>query len=304
MMKQQIVHFAPYLEKARQLPEVKIAVAAAEDAEVLEGVRLAAEEGVATPILVGAVEKIKQLADQVGLSLDGVELVDQPNPKEAAREATRLVREGKADVLMKGMLQTADLMRAVLDEKIGLRTGRLLTHVGIFDVPTFDRLVMVSDGGIAIAPTLEQKATVVQNAIELAHGLGIVEPKVALLAAVELVNPAMPATLDAASLTKMADRGQIKGGLVDGPLALDNAVNMEAAKHKKISSPVAGQADILIVPDIEAGNILSKSLVYFANSTLAGVVMGAAKPIVLTSRADTPLSKMLSIAAAALVSRA
>ncbi len=296
-------HFAKMLERAKEGKRQRLSVAAPTDDDVLEGVKLAVEEGIVESILVGDADQIRSTAEKVGFNLEGVRLIDERDPTKACRTATKLVRDGEADLLMKGMVTTADLMRAVLDDTIGLRTGRILSHVSVFDIPNFDRLIFVTDGGINIAPNLSQKKEITQNAIDLARSLGVERPKVAALAAIETVNPSMPSTLEAACLAKMADRKQIKGGIVDGPLALDNAINLNAAREKGIESPVAGQADILLVPDIETGNLVGKSLVYFAGATLGGLVVGAAVPIVLTSRADLPISKLVSIALAVLASK-
>ncbi|SDF49956.1 phosphate butyryltransferase [Sporomusa acidovorans] len=278
-----------------KLPK-RVAVAAAQDAAVMEAVRGAREQKLAEFTLVGDIDKIKETAQKLGVDLDDVPLVHEPDDRKAAYRAVALVSSGQADVLMKGLINTADLLRAVLDKEIGLRTGRILSHTAVCEVPALDRLLMITDGGMNIAPTLQQKADIIQNSIQLAKVLGITPAKVAILAAVEVVNSDMPVTLEAAALTKMADRGQIRGAIVDGPLALDNALNLEAAKHKGISSPVAGGADILVTPDIEAGNILGKSLVYLAGAKLAGLILGAAKPVVVTSRADTYEAKLISIA--------
>jgi phosphate butyryltransferase len=211
-----------------------------------------------------------------------------------------MVRAGEADVIMKGSLGTAFLIQAALDREKGLRQGKLFTHVAVYEIPGFNRLLLISDGGVVIAPDLYEKIEIVQNAIDVAHILGIGEPKVAVLAAAELVNPKIVSTVDAANLSKMAERGQIVGGLVDGPLALDNAISPEAAHIKGIDGPVAGRADVLIVPDIEAGNIMAKAITYFAHGEMAGIVTGAAAPIVVTSRSDSERSKLVSIALAVL----
>ncbi len=279
----------------------RVAVAVAQDDAVLEAVQGAREQKIADFILVGDIEKINDTAHKLGICLDEVQIVHEPDDRKAAYRAVALVSSGQADVLMKGLINTADLLRAVLDKEVGLRTGRVLSHTAVYELPGFDRLLMITDGGMNIAPTLQQKADIIQNSVQLAKVLGISPAKVAVLAAVEVINPDMPATLEAAALTKMADRGQIKGAIVDGPLALDNAISLEAAKHKGIKSPVAGLADILVTPDIEAGNMLGKSLVYIAKGKIAGLVLGAAKPVVVTSRADTYEAKLMSIALGALL---
>ncbi|VBB06260.1 phosphate acetyl/butaryl transferase [Lucifera butyrica] len=296
-------NFAAVLDAVRGMPPRRVAVAVAQDDAVLEAIKAAQEEKIADFVLIGDRVKIEKAAAGLNIDLRGLEIVNEPDDRQAAYQAVALVSRGQADVLMKGLINTADLLRAVLDKEIGLRTGRVLSHAAVFDVPGFDRLVMVTDGGMNIVPTLQQKAEIIQNSVMLAAALGLRPAKVAVLAAVEVINPDMPATLEAAALAKMADRGQIKGAIVDGPLALDNAISLEAARHKGIKSAVAGCADILLVPDIEAGNLLGKSLVYFAGGKIAGLVLGAAKPVVVTSRADSPEAKLMSIAMGALLGR-
>ncbi len=279
----------------------KIAVAAAQDPEVLTAIKGAYELGLATAILVGDADKIRQAADPVGFDLNQAEIVDEPTPVGAARRAVSLVRSGHAQMLMKGLLNTADILRAVLDKEIGLRTGRVLSHVAIMEPQGYGRLLLMTDGGMNIAPDLKQKAQMIENAVGVAQKLGILCPKVAVITAFEQVNPDMPATVEAALLSKMAERGQIKNCVVDGPIALDGAVSEEAAKHKGMQSPVAGQADILLVPVIEVGNVLYKTITYLGNGKVAGIIAGAAAPIILTSRSDSPEAKLNSIAAAVLV---
>ncbi|HWR44003.1 phosphate butyryltransferase [Sporomusa sp.] len=293
--------FEDILDAVKNKSPKRVAVAAAQDDAVLEAVQGAREQKLADFTLVGDIDKIKATADKLGVTLDDVKMIHEPDERKAAYRAVALVSSGEADVLMKGLINTADFLRAVLDKEIGLRTGRVLSHTAVYELPGFNRLIMITDGGMNIAPTLQQKADIIQNCVQLANVLGISPAKIAVLAAVEVVNPDMPATLEAAALAKMADRGQIKGAIVDGPLALDNAINLEAAKHKGIRSPVAGMADILVTPDIEAGNMLGKSLVYIANGKIAGLVLGAAKPVVVTSRADTYEAKIMSIALGALL---
>jgi phosphate acetyltransferase len=230
-----------------------------------------------------------------------MEIVDTPHSHASAEAAVRLVREGKADLLMKGSLHTDELMGAVVARDTGLRTARRISHCFVMDVPTLEQAIIITDAAVNIIPTLEDKVHIIQNAIDFAHALGIVKPKVAILSAMETVNPKIQSTVEAGALCKMADRGQITGGILDGPLALDNAINLTAAKIKKIESPVAGQADILVVPDLEAGNMLAKSLSFLANADSAGIVLGARVPIILTSRADSVMSRLASCAVAALV---
>ncbi|CVK20980.1 phosphate butyryltransferase [Sporomusa sphaeroides] len=294
-------NFEDILNAVKDKAPKRVAVAVAQDDAIMEAVQGAREQKIAEFILVGDREKIHETAGKLGVSLEDVQIIHEPDDRKAAYRAVALVSGGQADVLMKGLINTADLLRAVLDKEIGLRTGRVLSHTAVYELPGFDRLLMVTDGGMNIAPTLQQKADIIQNSVQLARVLGISPAKVAVLAAVEVINPDMPATLEAAALTKMADRGQIKGAIVDGPLALDNAISLEAASHKGIKSPVAGMADILVTPDIVAGNILGKSLVYIAKGKIAGLVLGAAKPVVVTSRADTHEAKLMSIALGALL---
>jgi phosphotransacetylase len=238
------------------------------------------------------------------VNIDPYPLVDAPHSEAAAAMAVALVTKGQARLLMKGSLHTDELLHAVLSPESNLRTGRRLSHVYLFDVPSYPKPLLVTDAAVNIAPGVEEKRDIIQNAIDLAHVMGIAEPKVALLSAVETVNPKITSTLDAAALCKMAERGQIRGGLLDGPLAFDNAISLVAAAEKGIVSPVAGQADILLVPDIEAGNMLAKQLSFFAGADAAGVVLGARVPIILTSRADAERTRMASCAVAVLVARA
>lgn len=278
-----------------------IAVAVAQDPEVIAAIKGAYELGIATAILVGDADGIKLAAEEVGFDLAQVEIKDEPNPIKAARKAVELVHNGQAQIVMKGLLNTADILRAILDKEIGLRTGRVLSHVAIMEPQGYGRLLLMTDGGMNIAPDLKQKAQMIENAVSVAHKLGMECPKVAAIAAFEQVNPAMPATMEAALLAKMADRGQIKHCIVDGPIALDGAISPEAAAHKGMQSPVAGQADILLMPYIEVGNAMYKTLVYLGHGRVAGVVAGAAAPIILTSRSDTPQAKLHSIAIAVLM---
>jgi phosphate acetyltransferase len=274
------------------------------DESSLRGALEAAEKGILIPILVGPRNKIEKIAHDFDLDITPFQLVDVPHSHAAAEAAVKLVREGKAQMLMKGSLHTDELMGAVVNRENGLRTARRVSHCFVMDVPELDRVIIISDAAINIFPTLEEKVDIVQNAIDLAHSLGMELPKVAILSAMETVNPKVPSTVEAAALCKMADRGQITGAILDGPLALDNAIDLNAAQIKKIDSPVAGQADILIVPDIEAGNMLAKSLTFMAGADCAGLVLGARVPIILTSRADSVLARLASCAVGALVARA
>lgn len=297
-----IRRFADVFEAVLAETPRRIVVAAAADVDVLSAVKMAVEKKLAGAVLVGDQAKIRQIAESISFDMNGVEVIHEPDAPSAARRAVSMVSAGEAHLVMKGMVNTADLLRAVLDKEKGLRTGRLLSHVGLVESDRYDRLFYLTDGGMNVAPTLAQKVDIVFNAVDMAHLLGNEQPKVAAIAAIEGVNPDMPATLDAAALAMMSQRGQFKGCLVDGPLALDNAVSAESARHKGISSPVAGAADILLVPDIEAGNVLYKAMVYYGNVKSAGVIVGARTPIVLTSRADTWEAKLNSIALAVLMS--
>jgi len=263
----------------------------------------AAQQGLIQPILIGPAAKIRAAAKQAGLDIAAYRLVDTPHSHAAAAQAVLMVKSGEARLLMKGSLHTDELMHAVLAEP-GLHTERRLSHAYLMDVPSYERLLLVTDAAINIAPSLAEKRDIIQNAVDLAHVLGIPMPKVAVLSAVETINPAMPSTLDAAALCKMAERGQITGGIVDGPLAFDNAVSLAAAREKGIQSKVAGMADILVVPDLESGNMLAKQLTFLAGADAAGVVMGAQVPIILTSRADTPRTRIASCIVAVLLAQA
>jgi len=292
------------LERCRDLPPIPTAVAHPCESSALVAVLEARDKGVITPILVGPKARIEEVAKQSGVSLEGTRIVDAPHSQAAAAKAVELVRQGEAELLMKGSLHTDELLSAVVARETGLRTGRRISHVFIMDVPTYHKVLIVTDAAINIAPNLEEKADICQNAIDLAISLGVAKPKVAILAAVETVTTKMPATIDAAALCKMADRGQIKGGILDGPLAFDNAISREAAAVKGIVSSVAGDPDILLVPDLEAGNMLAKQLSFLANADSAGLVLGARVPIILTSRADSVRSKIASCAVAALTAHA
>lgn len=293
--------FEGYIQRCQALAPMTTAVAHPCDESSLASVVQAARQGLMTPILVGPVLRIRALAQQLGLDISGFELVDMPHSEESAERAVALVREGRAEVLMKGSLHTDELMAAVVARNTGLRTDRRISHVFVMDVPTYHKALFVTDAAVNIAPTLEDKVDIAQNAIDLALALGLKQPKLAILAAVETVNSHMPSTTEAAALCKMADRGQIRGGLLDGPLAMDNAISKVAAQIKHIKSEVAGDADILLVPDLEAGNILAKQLSFMANADAAGIVLGAKAPIILTSRADSERTKLASVAVALLL---
>lgn len=297
-----MTRFDEILEAAKRHPPRRVAAAAAHDITVLSALKEAEGDGFATdPVLVGRADEILQLADSIGYELAPGSVVDERNDARAAVEAADLVRQGRADVLMKGLVHTDDFLRGVLDKDRGLRAGVVMSHVFVLELPYEDRLLLVSDAAMNIAPDITQKAQIILNACYLANVLGIEAPRVAVLGAVEVVNPKMPATMDASALAKMGDRGQFTCGIIDGPFGLDNAIDVFAAQHKKITGPVAGRADVLIVPDIEAGNILAKAHVFIARGRIAGVVVGAAAPVVLTSRADSAEAKKFSIALAILL---
>ncbi|KAF2955182.1 bifunctional enoyl-CoA hydratase/phosphate acetyltransferase [Marinitoga sp. 38H-ov] len=285
------------IEKAKTVSKKRVVVVGAEDKEALKAVAAAYDEGFVEPVLVGNKDIIEENLKELGREFD---IIDAKTEEEAAEQGVRLVSSGAADIVMKGLIKTSKLLKAVLNKEWGLRTGSVLSHVAIIETEALESLKLVTDGGMIIKPTLDQKVAIINNAVELAHSMGIDNPKVALLAAVEVVNPDMPETLDAAIITQMNKRGQIKGCTVDGPLALDNALSEMAAKIKKIDSDVAGHADILVVPDIHAGNVLGKSAIYLANGKIAGLVLGAKAPIVIVSRADTAESKLASLALASL----
>jgi len=292
------------IARCAALPRAPCAVAHPCDESSLRGAVEAGQMGILKPILVGPKVRIEAIAKQFGIDISACELVDAPHSEAAAEIAVRLAREGKAEMLMKGSLHTDELMAAVVKRETGLRTSHRISHCFIMDVPAIDRVVIITDAAVNIFPTLEDKVHIVQNAIDLVLALGLQQPKVAILSAMETVNPKVPSTIEAAALCKMAERGQITGGLLDGPLALDNAIDLGAARIKKISSPVAGQADILVVPDLEAGNMLAKSLSFMADADAAGIVLGARVPIILTSRADSVTTRLASCAVDALVAKA
>ncbi len=293
------------LERCAGLEPVPTAVAHPCDQSALAGALEASEKGLIKPILVGPAAKIAEVAKSLGIDhLGNTEIVDAPHSHASAAKAVELVRQSRAELLMKGSLHSDELLGAVVARESGLRTGRRVSHVFLMDVPTYHKVLVVTDAAINIAPALEDKVDICQNAIDLAISLGVSKPKVAILAAVETVNSKMIATLDAAALCKMADRGQIKGGILDGPLAFDNAISKQAAEIKGIRSEVAGDPDILLVPDLEAGNILAKQLSFLANADSAGLVLGARVPIILTSRADSVRSRIASCAVAVLVAHA
>jgi phosphate acetyltransferase len=292
------------LARCQKLEPIATAVAHPCEETALSGAIQAATLGLITPILVGPRAKIESIAEAAAIDLRGCHILEAPHSHASATKAVELVREAKAELLMKGSLHTDELMAAVVSREGGLRTGRRISHVFVMDVPTYHKVLIVTDGAINIAPNLEDKADICQNAIDLAVSLGIAKPKIAILAAVETVTTKMPATLDAAALCKMAERKQITNGLLDGPLAFDNAISKDAARTKGIDSDVAGDPDILLAPDLESANILAKQLTFLANADSAGLVLGARVPIILTSRADNVRSRIASCAVAVLAAHA
>jgi phosphate acetyltransferase len=292
--------FPKFIERCKALPAITVAVVWPQSDVALKGAVEAAVEGIIDPILIGNEAKIKALAAELKVDISKYKIVDIPNERKAADHAACLCRTGEAQAIMKGSLHTDDLMRAALKSDAGLRTGRRVSHVFVMDTPAYARTLLIADAVVNIEPELEDKVHIVQNTIDLAHVLGIPKPKVAILSAVETVNPKIKSTIDAASLCKMADRGQITGGILDGPLSFDTAVSAKAAKIKGLVSPVAGQADVLIVPDLVSGNTLAKQLEYLGGAEMAGIVLGAKVPIILTSRADSAETRLTSCAVAAL----
>ena len=291
-----ITTFEQLMDEARRVGPKMVSVTVPHDPEVLLAAQDAEREGIANSTLVGDRDLIRKLATEHEIDITRMMIVHEPKPKVAARKVMELLRMGHADLAMKGKVETGDFLRAALDREAGLRVGRLFTHIAVFELPGFDRLLFVTDSGVVVAPTLEQKVEIVQNAIMVAQRLGVETPKVAILAATEMVNPKIPTTMDAANLAKMADRKQIQGGIVDGPLALDNAISPESAAIKGIESAVAGCADILVTPDVEAGNMLAKAITYFAKGKMAGVVVGGKCPLIVASRSDPHETKLVSMA--------
>ncbi|WP_429261657.1 phosphate acetyltransferase [Paraburkholderia atlantica] len=292
------------IEFCQTLPAMPTAVAHPCDQSSLQGAVEAAGMGLIAPVLVGPRTRVEAIAAEHGIDISDFTIVDAPHSHAAAAAAVQLVREGKAEAMMKGSLHTDELMAEVIRRDTGLRTERRISHCFVMDVPAYENALIITDAAINIAPTLEEKVDILQNAIDLGHALKFDEVRVAVLSATESVNPKIPSTVEAAALCKMVDRGQITGGLVDGPLALDNAISIEAMRIKKIESRVAGRANVLVVPDLEAGNMLAKSLSFLAGADAAGIVLGARVPIILTSRADSLSTRLASCAVAALVAKA
>ena len=295
-------NFKEIINLARERGPKTISVACCQDKEVLMAVEMARKERIANSILIGDIEKTKEIAKEIDLDLSNYELIHIEDLSEASLKSVELVSQGKADMVMKGLVDTSIILKAVLDKEKGLRTNNVLSHVAVFDIEYYDRLLFITDAAMNLAPELNVKKQIIENACTVAHSLDIEIPKVAVLCAKEKVNPKMKDTVEAKELEEMCNRGEITGCIVGGPFALDNAVSIEAAKHKGITHPVAGQADILLAPDIEAGNILYKSLVFFSKSKNAGVIVGAKAPIILTSRADSEETKLNSVALGVLMS--
>jgi phosphate acetyltransferase len=292
------------IARAKQVPPAQTIIVHPCDESSLRGALEAAALGIIKPTLVGPAANIEKVAREHKCKISGIELIDAPHSDAAAERAVELIHEGKGELLMKGSLHTDELMRAVTNSKTGLRTARRISHVFIMDVPTYPETLFITDAAINIAPDLDAKRDIIQNAVDLFTQVGLGTPRVAILSAVETVTPKIPSTIDAAALCKMADRGQITNAILDGPLAFDNAISPEAAKIKGIQSPVAGKAQILVVPDLEAGNMLAKNLIFLSKADSAGLVLGARVPVVLTSRADSVRSRMASCAAAVLYAAA
>lgn len=297
-----IEHLEQLVDLAKDKKKRRIVVAAAADHHVLEAIKNAIAEGIIEPILIGETEKIKEISKEIGLNLDSIELIDEKDKFTACLTATRLIGEGKAEILMKGLVSSGILLKAVLDKEYGLRKGSILSHVALFESPYYHKLLGVTDAAMNVNPDLMEKIAIIKNAVDLYHGLGNMNPKVAIVGSVETVNPKMEATMHAATISMMNYRNQITGCIIDGPLAIDGAVSKRAAALKNITSEVAGDVDIILAPDINGGNILYKSMAFLGGATSAAVIMGAKVPIVLTSRGDTERSKFLSIALAAAIS--
>lgn len=294
--------FKEIMEKARQNGKKRIAVACAQDDDVLMSVEMANLAGIVDATLVGNQEEIISICKKLNIDYSKYEIIDEKDNTEAAKIAAKLVSDKKADMLMKGLVDTATLLKAVLNKELSLRTGNPISHVGVFEIPGYDRLIFATDAAMNISPDLTAKAAIIKNAVKLAQSLEIEVPKVGVICAKEKVDPKMPATVDAQALVEMNLSGEIENCIVGGPFALDNAVSEEAAHHKGITGPAAGKCDILLMPDIEAGNIFYKAISYFSKSKIAGIILGTSKPIILTSRADSEETKMYSIALAVMYS--
>lgn len=296
-------NFNDLLLKLKSISTKKVAVAVAQDEPVLEAIKEAKSKGIADAILVGNEKEIQDIAQKIDMDLSQFEVIHEADIKKAVLLAVELVSSGKADMVMKGLVDTATFLRSVLNKEVGLRTGNLMSHVAVFEIEGIDRLILLTDAAFNTYPDLKAKVQIINNSVMVAKACGIDNPKVAPICAVEVVNPDMPATVDAALLSKMSDRGQIKGCIVDGPLALDNAWSEEAAHHKGVTGPVAGKVDILLLPNIESANAMYKTLTYTAKTRNGGILVGTSAPVILTSRADSFETKVNSIALAALVAK-
>jgi phosphate butyryltransferase len=301
MSERPFTNFEQLISRVKSKEKKRLAIASAEGGEIIEAVKQATEAGIISAVLIGDQTKIEELCRKQNLDLNDVEIVHVPDPKHTARKAVQMVKEGRAQLLMKGKVDTPTMLKAVLDKEGGLRTGALLSHVAVVEVKTYPKFMLVTDGGMNIRPDLKQKADILRNAVDVTRMIGIVKPKVSCLAAIELVNPEMPETVDSAGLVKMAERGDIPDVTIDGPVAFDVAIDAEAARMKGITSPVAGDTDIFLVPDIASGNILVKSLIYLAGAKVGGVVVGGGAPIVLLSRSDSAAMKLYSMAVGAAI---
>ncbi|MCG9968015.1 phosphate butyryltransferase [Pelotomaculum terephthalicicum JT] len=288
--------FADIVEEAKKCPPKKVAIAVAQDGEVIEAARECQENGIANAVLVGDADEIARISSERGIDISNFEVINEPEINNAARKAVQMVHSGEADMVMKGAVNSPTVLKAVLDKNIGLRTGKVLSHVAVFESPGYNRLMLMTDAGMNIKPTFVQKVDMVKNAVSVAKSLRIENPKVALISHMELVNPDMTSSVDAGMLCKMAERGQIKDCIVDGPLALDLALSKESARAKGVKSAVAGQADILLLDNIDAANVLYKALVFLGGAKITGLIVGASAPVILTSRADSSEAKLVSVA--------
>jgi len=288
--------FEDILEAAKKCPPKKVAIAVAQDSEILEAARECQENGIAKAVLVGNADEIARIANERGIDISGMEVINEPEVEAAVKKSVTMVHDGEADMVMKGAVQSATVLRGVLNKSYGLRTGKVLSHVAVFESPGYNRLMLMTDAGMNIKPTFAQKVDMVKNAVFVAKSLGMTNIKVAIIAHMELVNPDMSSSIDAGMLSKMAERGQIKDCIVDGPLALDLALSKESARAKGVKSEVAGQADILVLDNIDAANVLYKALVFLGGAKITGLIVGASAPVILTSRADSSEAKLVSIA--------
>lgn len=293
--------FADILEMAKKCPPKKVAIAVAQDGEVIEAARECQESGIANAVLVGDADEIARIASERGIDIHDFEIINERDISNAARKAVEMVHNGEADMVMKGAVNSPTVLKAVLDKNIGLRTGKVLSHVAVFESPGYNRLMLMTDAGMNIKPTFNQKVDMIKNAVSVAKAMQIENPKVALISHMELVNPDMSSSIDAGMLCKMAERGQIKDCIVDGPLALDLALSKESARAKGVKSEVAGQADILVLDNIDAANVLYKALVFLGGAKITGLIVGASAPVILTSRADSSEAKLVSVAVGVLL---